>query len=323
MVAPAVSVVIPVYRARYLRAAVDSVLAQTFRDFEIIVVDDGSPDRADPDRWPAPDGDRLQILRQTNQGPSAARNAGIRAARGTFVAFLDSDDTWEAGYLAEQVAAITRGQGLDLVYSNWVTLGEPEASRRAMEAARAYGPVSCTGLLREECEIALSGVVLRREIAVAAGLFDERFRHAEDFDLWLRMLKHGARMDFQRRALLNRRVHVASLSYDPVLHGERALLVLEKFRVRDDLDALERAAVEWRTRSLRAELAVERAKRAVAEGDFPTAIEALRDANEFYRTWKLRLVGVLLRLSPTLIARANDVRRRWRVGRSHATVERQ
>jgi glycosyltransferase involved in cell wall biosynthesis len=310
---PAVSVVIPVYRARHLRAAIESVRAQTFRDYEIIVVDDGSPDRPELERWLAGDRDGLRYLKQENQGPSSARNAGVRAARGMFVAFLDADDTWESTYLEEQVGALTQSAGIDMSYCNWMTMGIAEA--------RAYGPITCASLLRDECQVILSGVVAKREALLTAGLFDERFRHGEDFDLWLRMLKTGARLDFHRRTLLNRRVHEGSLSYDTVNHGENALLVLEKFQNRTDLTGDERAAVEWRLRSLAAEVAIERAKRAVATRDFAEATRAIADANEFYRSWKLRIVGLLLRHWPRLVARVHDLRQRRQIG-SQATTDR-
>ena len=310
---PAVSVVIPVYRGRHLREAVESVRSQTFRDHEIIVVDDGSPDRADLEGWLAAYRGGVHCLRQDNAGPSAARNAGVRAARGTFVAFLDADDTWEPTYLEEQIAALTGRPAVDMSYCNWKTMGKAQD--------RAYGPVTCASLLRDECQIILSGVVARREAILAAGLFDERFRHGEDFDLWLRMLKKGARLTFHRGPLLNRRLHEDSLSYDTVNHGEKALLVLEKFRDRTDLTGEERTAVEWRLKSIAAEVAIERAKRAVARADFDEATRAIAAANAFYGSFKLRMVALLLRLWPGLIARAHGLRQRRRDG-SHVPAER-
>ena len=302
---PTVSVVIPVYRARHLREAIESVLAQSFRDYELIVVDDGSPDRAELEA--AIEGrEHLECLRQENSGPSAARNAGIRTARGAVVAFLDADDTWEPTYLEEQIAELTSSGGVDMSYCNWMTMGIADA--------RAYGPTTCVSLLRDECQITLSGVVAKREAILSAGLFDERFRHGEDFDLWLRMLKIGARLTFHRRALLNRRIHADSLSHDLLHHGEKALLVLEKFRDRTDLTGDERAAVEWRLRSIAAEVAIERAKRAVATGAFTEATRAIADANAFYRSFKLRFVALLLRFWPGLIAKVHGLRQRRRAG---------
>ncbi len=135
----------------------------------------------------------------------------------------------------------------------------------------------------------------KRATILAAGLFDERFRHGEDFDLWLRMLKIGARVEFHRQPLLNRRVHEESLSRDIVNHEEKALAVLENFRARTDLSEEERDAVEWRLRSMAAEIAIERAKRAVAKGAFAEATRELTEANEFYRSGKLRIIALLLR----------------------------
>lgn len=313
---PAVSVVIPVYVSRYLQAAIDSVLAQTFADYEIIVVDDGSPDPPAIEQSQATLRERLHYLRQENQGPAAARNAGIRAARGRFVAFLDADDTWQPTYLEEQVTALGRDGGLDLVYCNALMIGQSEAERVALLASSsARGLVTCTNLLREEVAVFLSGVVASREAILRAGPFDERFVHGEDFDLWLRMLKTGARMGFQPRVLLNRRLHAGSLSYDALTHSEKAVRVLKKFEARTDLTGAERAAVEWRIGSLRAEVELERAKRAMASGDFEAATGALKAANEFYRSWKLRIVRYLLYLSPRTMARAHQARERRRLAR--------
>ena len=317
---PAVTVIIPVYVSQFLREAIDSVQGQTFRDYEIIVVDDGSPEPVDLARWSEADPVRLRCLRQENLGPAAARNTAIRAARGEFLAFLDADDSWEPTYLAEQTAAMTRDGGLDVIYCGALMMGQPEADRRALtESAPIRDLVTCASLLREGYTVFLSGVVARRQTVLDAGLFDERFVHGEDFDLWLRMLKAGARMGFQRRVLLNRRLHAASLSYDALNHSEKGLLVLEKFRDREDLTASERAAIDRRIQSFLAEIGLERAKRAVTGGDFERAIRNFADANEFYRSWKLRLVRFLLRLSPKLIARAHRIReRRRRLGRSQA-----
>jgi len=309
MATPVVSVVIPAYRSPYLRHALASVHAQTFSDFEIIVVDDGSPEP-------------LQIggcrcLRQENQGPAAARNTGIRAARGVYVAFLDSDDTWEPTYLEEQIAAIGKDPGFDLIYCNALMMGQPERTRRTlMESSPPREFMTCSNLLREDVTVYLSGVVARREVLLEAGLFDERFIHGEDFDLWMRLLKNGARMMLQPRVLLNRRLHADSLSADALTHSEKALLVLEKFRGRSDLTAAERTATEWRIQSLQAEVGLERAKRAVASGDFGVATRALGEANVFYRSWKLRILGLLLRWWPGMVARAHEFREHRRMERS-------
>lgn len=323
MTTPTVSVVIPFYRARYLRHALESVRAQTFSDYEIVVVDDGSPDREEVDRLGLTENARIQYLRQENEGPAAARNTALRAARGQFVAFLDSDDTWEPTYLQEQIDGLTRDNGLDVIYCNALMMDQPETDRRALtESTPSRELATCTSLLREEYTVFLSGVVARRDLILDAGLFDERFVHGEDFDLWTRMLKRGARMGFQPRVLLNRRLHADSLSSDSLTHSQNALLVVEKFGARTDLTAAERDAVRWRIGSLNAEAGLERAKRAVARGDFAEASRALKHANVFHRSWKLTALRFLLRLWPTLIARVHDARERRRTARSHATAGR-
>lgn len=317
MTTPTVSVVIPFYRAQYLRDAIESVQKQTFDDYEIIVVDDGSPDSPEVEGWLRSDRGRLQYLRQKNKGPAAARNTGIRAAQGRFVAFLDSDDAWEPTYLEEQLTAIHKGQGFDVIHCNALMIGQPESARLAlMQSTPPRDLATCTSLLRDDVTVYLSSVVARREALLEAGLFDERFIHGEDFDLWMRLLKNGARMGFQPRVLLNRRLHADSLSADALIHSDKALLVLEKFRDRPDLTAGERTAAETRIHSLRAEVELERAKRALASGDFGLAAQALRDANGFYRSWKLSILGFLVRCWPSMIARAYDVRERRRMERS-------
>src|SRR5690242_21639427 len=102
---PLVSIIMPAYRvAAYISRALDSILAQTFTDYEIIVVNDGSPDTEELEQVLAPYGERIVYIKQANAGPSGARNTAIRQARGAWLAFLDADDYWEPNFLARQMA---------------------------------------------------------------------------------------------------------------------------------------------------------------------------------------------------------------------------
>src|SRR5579864_8740685 len=116
--APQVSVVIPAYNAaRFLGDAIQSVLNQTYSNFEVVVVNDGSTD--DTESVVRSFGDRLFYVKQANKGVSAARNEGIKRARGQYVAFLDSDDVWLPTKLAEQIPFLEQNPEVGLVYSDW------------------------------------------------------------------------------------------------------------------------------------------------------------------------------------------------------------
>lgn len=301
---PDVSIIIPVYQcARYLKSALDSIYAQTFTNYEVIVVNDGSDDADEIERCLASRPDRVIYLKQKNRGPSAARNAGLLVASGRFVAFLDADDYWEPNHLAEQIAFINRDPGIDLAYADALLVnGSHLADRTFMEESPSSGEVTVEGLLDERCTVLLSSVVARRQWVMAVGMFDESLRYAEDYDLWLRMAKHGARLAYQRKVLLHKRRHSESLTADSKKLFENALHVLDKVS-RSDLTDSERAALTRHKKKLMAYLKLESGKRNLARGQFTAAVEAFKEANEFYRSWKLRWVLFWLRFSPHLLCR--------------------
>jgi glycosyltransferase involved in cell wall biosynthesis len=184
---PTVSVVIPAYNAGWcVRKAVDSVLAQDRCDFEVIVVNDGSTD--DTAAVLAEYGPAIRVIDQPNGGMSNARNAGIRAARGEFIAFLDSDDWWLPGKLGRQVALLrqrpelgfcscaARVEDMDGALVNLWSCPQWQGSLLAyLFQGGASVPGSC------------SAVLARRDLVLAAGAFDETLRGAEDPDLWIRL----------------------------------------------------------------------------------------------------------------------------------------
>ena len=133
-----VSVVIPAYEsAGYIRRALDSVFAQTFSDFEVILVNDGSPDTDLLEQNLLPYGDRVHYIRQNNLGPSGARNAGILHAGGKYVAFLDSDDMWLPEHLANQTALLLSDPSLGLVYADSILLRDANPDRNRIRPATA------------------------------------------------------------------------------------------------------------------------------------------------------------------------------------------
>ncbi|MCL4503557.1 MAG: glycosyltransferase [Deltaproteobacteria bacterium] len=180
-----VSVIIPTYnRAALVQEAVASVLAQSFRDFELIVVDDGSTDGT-PEVL-SPYASRLRFLRRENQsGVSAARNTGIAAARGEWLAFLDSDDLWLPEKLARQMAYLEEHPDLLICQTEetWVRRGirvnQPQTHRKI------GGQIFYQSL--ERCMVSPSAVMLHRRLLAQHGGFDEELPAAEDYDLWLRL----------------------------------------------------------------------------------------------------------------------------------------
>jgi len=181
---PAVSVIIPTHnRAGCLREAVDSVLAQEFRNFELIVVDDGSTD--DTPRLLQEYGDAIRVLRQENRGVSAARNRGIAAARGALIAFLDSDDLWLPGKLDRQVEFFNSHADALICQTEelWVRKGRRvnPGKRHRKRGGMIFEPSL------DLCLVSPSAVMVRRELFQRVGFFDESLPACEDYDLWLRV----------------------------------------------------------------------------------------------------------------------------------------
>ena len=181
---PQVSVIIPTYnRGWIVGEAVDSVLAQDFTDYELIVVDDGSTD--DTEAVLRGYGDRICILRQQNKGVSAARNAGIRSAAGDLISFLDSDDLWLPAKLSHQTAFFDRHPQAVACQTEetWIRNG-----RRVNPRKRHRKP---SGMIFEPslalCLVSPSAVMIRRALFDRVGLFDERLPACEDYDMWLRI----------------------------------------------------------------------------------------------------------------------------------------
>src|SRR5689334_24122006 len=136
---PTVSVIIPAYNAAaFIGETLDSVFAQTFADFEVIVVNDGSPDTEALERELARYPEKLRYIKQENQGAAAARNTGIKAARGEFVAFLDADDTWLPVFLEKQLELLERTPA-DVVWADALICGDsPLAGRTFMQVQPSF-----------------------------------------------------------------------------------------------------------------------------------------------------------------------------------------
>ncbi len=187
---PKVSVIMPTYnRVRYLSEAIQSVLDQTFVDFELIIIDDGSTD--DTESLIQGIGDpRIRYAHQQHRGISAAMNHGIRLARGHYIARLDSDDVWLPEMLATQIKVLDTRPRIGLVYSKAQAMN---ASGTPLEETRAFSPRYADDSFRSmltgdfTCNIT---IVVRRQYLDKAGPYDESMAVNEDWDMWLRVAEH-------------------------------------------------------------------------------------------------------------------------------------
>jgi glycosyltransferase involved in cell wall biosynthesis len=201
---PLISCVVPVFNGeRYLAEALESILKQSYRSLEIIVVDDGSTDgtAAVMDHYAG----RARLLRQANAGTAAARNLGLNAAQGEFVAFLDADDLWHPEKLERQTARFKTRPELDYcvthVQNFWVPeLIEEERRFRDHRISKAL-PGYSTGTL-----------LARRALFDTVGQFNPAIKHADDTEWFLRASEHGAAMELLPDVLLYRRLHQTNLS---------------------------------------------------------------------------------------------------------------
>ena len=184
MSAPKVSVIIPTYnRCDLVQKALQSVFAQTYHDFEVVVVDDGSTDDT---RAVVEGRTRVRYLFQENAGPAKARNVGIRQARGDMIAFLDSDDVWWPEFLKTQVEVLSRYPEVGLVCARSI-VGEKESKYFPCTQEPFVGDLYRK--LFEQSFIRTPATVLRKSCLDVVGGFNESYRCFEDYDLWLRIAR--------------------------------------------------------------------------------------------------------------------------------------
>ena len=305
--APTVSVVMPLYnKAEYVGAAVRSVLEQTFTDLELVVVDDGSTDGSAAVVQEMTDR-RIRLLRQENAGAPAARNAGIAAARGCWIAFLDADDTWRPEKLARQLAVLEREP--DLVWAAgayiWSAPGPKIIERNLSDQSWFRSPeVIEDGLLLVDFPNLWTGTVLvRRDLLLQLGGFDTSLPTGDDVLLWSRIAALHPPLAYVRTPIAHYRSDVAaSLTQIQVQPGfvdipylARQLLALGTSLPPERVELLRRQA----ERQL-----VMQAKRQILGAYWEAARATLAEAERLTPSRQVRRLRLLVALPawPTILA---------------------
>jgi len=225
-----VSVVMPTYNRRnYIRESLDSVLAQDFSAFEVIVVDDGSTDGTEEEIRPYED--RIRYIRQENRGAGVARNVGIRNARGTYIAFMDSDDLSGPNHLKSLYSFLDRNPEFAMVVGNGGYLGGKNRNRNAIIAPKRVKRLEERGVTIKDLfdgrVVRLQGTMTRKSVFEEIGLLDEWFRLSYDLDIALRIIKDH-QIGFINEEVYLWRQHGDNISSNDELRSRENLRALEK-----------------------------------------------------------------------------------------------
>ena len=218
---PLVSVIIPTFnRASWLSGTIDSVFNQTFKNFELLVVDDGSTDNTR--EIVTSFGEQVKYFFQSNRGPSAARNSGIRQAKANLLTFLDSDDRWLKDKLQVQIYLMMTNPNVKICYTDeiWIRHGKRVNPKKIHQKYSGWLYQHSLPL----CIISPSSVMIHQEVFEKVGLFDENLLVCEDYDLWLRISQHYPITLINKALIIKNGGHADQLSHR--LRG------MDRFRVR-------------------------------------------------------------------------------------------
>ncbi|MFQ5842172.1 MAG: glycosyltransferase [Thermodesulfobacteriota bacterium] len=235
-----VSVVIPTYnRLSQVKEAIESVLNQTYRDFELWVVDDGSMDGTGEALRIF--GDKVKYVSQDNRGVSAARNLGLRISRGKYLAFLDSDDLWEPEKLEIQVTCMEENPQFPLCYTDelWIRRGTRINPKKKHAKYSGWIFEKCLPL----CIISPSSALMKRSLFDEIGGFDETLPVCEDYDLWLRVTCRYPILFIDKKLIVKRGGHADQLSARSWGNDRYRVMALEKLLCSQNLKAEERRMV--------------------------------------------------------------------------------
>src|SRR5579871_1193688 len=220
---PGISVIIPAYNpGRFLEETLQSVIAQTYTDWECVVVDDGSKEDL---CWVATRHPQIRLIQQENRGLSIARNRGILATTAEYIAFVDADDLWLPTKLERQLARM-EDPAIGLCHAQFAVIDAEGRRSEIGSPAQFYAFETFRDLLRHNC-VGVSSVLLRREALAVSGLFDPMLRTAQDHDMWVKITRHY-QSAFVPTVEILYRVHGNNLSGDFRLTYEEVMRILRK-----------------------------------------------------------------------------------------------
>lgn len=304
MAAPLVSVVIPTRnRAAYVQQALQSVFAQTNRDYETIVVDDGSTDETAQVLQPLIQQERIRYFARAQRGVSAARNFGVSRAAGNYIAFLDSDDVFLPSKLEKQLQVFRAKPELGFVHCWFSKFSDDGRDLGTRDTSRFRGRIYPDLLLEWSVLMAMPCMLMRKASFEAAGGFDEHMTWAEDLDLWRRMARQFE-VDLVPEPLVKVRVHADSTSFDKSKAGEGFVRYLDKALHED------RSLSEGFRREARARMYTKLAQNLLGEGGPAQMRIARQHATLAVQQQPLRLAGWLTWLASLLPLAA----RKWLAG---------
>ncbi len=232
-----VSVILTTYnRADLVIQAIESVLHQTYPDFEVLVINDGSTDHTRAVLEGITDR-RVKSIHQINSGLPAARNQGIKLANGKYIAFLDDDDLWLPNKLARQMQCMKLHPEVDWVSCGYATIDFQGNYLGHQVNPWVWKPVLDLSTWLYGCPTIPSCVLVKKEWLTRANGFDEELSQSEDWDLWLRLSNQGCRMEWVRDMLCLYRVHPASMVHNTSRQSQNMVRVVEKFFNQPDLPA--------------------------------------------------------------------------------------
>jgi GT2 family glycosyltransferase len=307
---PSVSVITPAYNAApYLSETIRSVLAQSFSDFELLIVDDGSTDdtqavaRAFADQDP-----RVRLIATPNRGPAAARNTALQASRGRLLALLDSDDIWSPDYLTEQLALFQAIPEASIVTANALNRGGGFDGRPIWPITSGVRRVTLVDVINQEDSVCIMAV-FRREVYEKIGGFDPHFTGNEDYHFWLRAARAGFVIVQNRTplAIYRRRNDSVSANEPRMVRGILAVL--------EDADhfcadlPVEQSAIRRQANRFRSELARAELRESLRNCDTTSAVRVLKTLSGVQGGWVLPAIARFSAVWPQPLLWAYRLRR--------------